>query len=79
MLHVLLVKLIGTLEVPSSSLVTIVVPALAMPSLMVAVSTASASCSGSGSSTPRRGQMVYHYHKERVARLEHYSVTPETS
>ncbi|KAK7407422.1 hypothetical protein VNO78_09332 [Psophocarpus tetragonolobus] len=29
--------------------------------------------------TSRRGQMVYHNHKERVARLDHCSVTPEAS
>ncbi|KAK7380398.1 hypothetical protein VNO78_32908 [Psophocarpus tetragonolobus] len=28
---------------------------------------------------PRRGQMVYHFHKEQVAYLDHCSVTPEVS
>ncbi|KAK7384917.1 hypothetical protein VNO78_30620 [Psophocarpus tetragonolobus] len=32
---------------------------------------------GSVRGMPRRGQMVYHFHKERVTRLDHYRVTPE--
>ncbi|KAK7393526.1 hypothetical protein VNO78_22084 [Psophocarpus tetragonolobus] len=32
-----------------------------------------------GSSTSHRGQMVYHYHKDRMTRLDHCTITPKAT
>ncbi|KAK7398923.1 hypothetical protein VNO78_10097 [Psophocarpus tetragonolobus] len=49
---------------------------IATPSLAMVSTSSSGKSAGV---TPSHGQMVYHYHKEQVTWLDHYTVTPEAS